>query len=150
MNNDTQPFQMTADHVCIGVSSLDAAIRWYTDVLDFELDVQWTVPELPGFRLAYIRRGDWRIELIDSGARTPGPVEPMAFDAFLRTPGFSHLCFRVEDVDAVAGVLSDRGVTFEVPPTDFPDVQRRVAFFRDFDGNYLELAGPMVGEEVRA
>ena len=137
---------MIADHVCIGVSNLDSAIEWYGEVLGFEVDIQWTVPELPGFRLAYIKKGDFRIELIDTGEREATEPSPMAFDEFLRLPGFSHLCFRVDDVDRAIEAISAKGVAIELPPTDFPDVGRRVAFFRDLDGNFLELAGPMKGD----
>ncbi|MEM9190304.1 MAG: VOC family protein [Myxococcota bacterium] len=132
-----------ADHVCIGVPDLDQAIAWYDRVLGFEVDLRWTVPELPGFRLAYIRKGNFRIELIDSGDAVHTPVQPMAFEEFLRLPGFSHVCFRVPDVDAASDAIRQEGVAFELEPTDFPDVGRRVAFFRDVFGNFLELAGPM-------
>jgi len=135
--------KLIPDHVCIGVADLDATIAWYQRVLGFEPDIRWTVPELPGFRLAYIKKGDFRIELIDTGDRKPATPTPMAFDEFLRMPGFSHLCFRVDDVDAAMADIEAQGIAPELPPTDFPDVGRRVAFFRDIEGNYLELAGPL-------
>lgn len=143
---ETKDLKLVADHVCIGVSDLDKAIAWYQRVLGFDIDVKWTVPELPGFRLAYIRKADFRIEMIDSGERESVEPAPMAFDEFLRVPGLSHICFRVDDVDAAMDAISAEGVSAELPPTDFPDVGRRVAFFRDFDGNFLELAGPMKGD----
>ena len=142
---EARGLELVADHVCIGVSDLDRAIEWYRRVLGFEVDIRWTVPELPGFRLAYIEKDDFRIELIDTGEREATEPAPMAFDEFLRLPGFSHLCFRVDDVDAAMDALSAEGVAAQLPPTDFPDVGRRVAFFRDLDGNFLELAGPMKG-----
>ena len=147
---DSQELNLVTDHVCIGVSDLDRAIDWYQRVLGFEVDIRWTVPELPGFRLAYIKKADFRIELIDTGERESTKPSPMAFDEFLRLPGFSHLCFRVEDVDAAMAAIAAKSVTAELPPTDFPDVGRRVAFFRDMDGNFLELAGPMKGNGAGA
>ena len=143
---DSRDTKLTADHVCIGVADLDATVAWYQRVLGFEVDIRWTVPELPGFRLAYIKKGDFRIELIDTGEREPATPAPMAFDQFLRVPGFSHLCFRVDDVDLAMEAIEAKGVSAELPPTDFPDVGRRVAFFRDVEGNFLELAGPMKAE----
>ncbi|MEM9864199.1 MAG: VOC family protein, partial [Myxococcota bacterium] len=65
------------------------------------------------------------------------------FEAFLRRPGYNHLCFRVPDVDRAAGAIRRSGTSFDLEPTDYPDVGRRVAFFRDPFGNYLELAGPL-------
>lgn len=142
---DSEELKLVADHVCIGVSDLDKAIDWYQRNLGFEVDIRWTVPELPSFRLAYIKKDDFRIELIDTGERAATKPAPMAFDEFLRLPGFSHLCFRVDDVDAATDAIAAKGVAAELPPTDFPDVGRRVAFLRDLDGNFIELAGPMKG-----
>lgn len=153
MNAVRTELGLVPDHVCIGVPDLNEAVAWYQRVLGFEVDVQWTVPELPGFRLAYIRNGNWRIELIDTGDAQAEPVKPMAFDQFLRIRGFSHVCFRVEDVDAAAGEIRRRGVDFELEPTDFPNVGRRVAFFRDLFGNlkreWDEIVTPLTEGEPR-
>ena len=148
--NTTDTLKLLPDHVCIGVADIDAAIAWYERVLGFSVDIRWTVPELPGFRLAYIKKDDFRIELIDTGEREAEPVQPMAFDEFLRIPGFSHLCFRVDDVDVAMDAVLAHGVAAELAPTDFPDVGRRVAFFRDNNGNFIELAGPMKGGDTDA
>jgi catechol 2,3-dioxygenase-like lactoylglutathione lyase family enzyme len=53
----------------------------------------------------------------------------------------------VEDIDASYAELSARGVPFHVPPEDFPDEAptMRIAFFRDPDGNVLELVQPLDG-----
>lgn len=131
------------DHVCIGVSDMEAAIEWYRRVLGFEVDHRWTVPELPGFQLAYIKKNGYRIELIDTGEGEGKKPEELTFDEFLRMRGFSHVCFRVESVDAATAEVESRGVKIDVPPTDFPDNGRRISFFRDLDGNYIEFAGPM-------
>ena len=136
---------MKPDHVCIGVSNIEAAINWYRNFLRFEVDHQWTVPELPGFQLAYIIKNGYRIELIDSGNVSNGEAEELAFDEFLRMRGFSHICFWVDNVDAATTEVESRGVKIDVPPTDFHDVSRRISFFRDLHGNYIEFAGPMKG-----
>ncbi len=134
---------MQPDHVCIGVQDIEAAIAWYRKILGFEIDHRWSVPELPGFQFAYIQKNGYRIELIDSGGDVSGEPENLAFNEFLRLRGFSHVCFRVESVDAATTEVEDRGIKIDVPPTDFPDNGRRISFFRDLDGNYIEFAGPM-------
>ncbi|MEM9082099.1 MAG: VOC family protein [Planctomycetota bacterium] len=145
--NTSTPITLTPDHICIGVADLDASIAWYERVLGFAVSIKWTVPELPGFRLAYLEKDGFRIELIDAGDHADHAVETMAFDQFLRTRGYSHVCFRVDDVDASMALIEAQGVVPELPPTDFPDVGRRVTFFRDIDGNYIELAGPMTSHD---
>lgn len=44
--------------------------------LDFSVDREWTVDELPGMKLGYLCKGDFRIELIgdDQGSRIPIPT----------------------------------------------------------------------------
>lgn len=142
-SNNTPLDGMQPDHVCIGVQDIEAAIAWYRDILGFEVDHRWSVPELPGFQLAYIQKNGYRIELIDSGEEGSGEPEDLSFDEFLRVRGFSHVCFRVENVDDATVEVEARGVKIDMPPTDFPDNGRRIAFFRDLDGNYIEFAGPM-------
>ena len=49
------------------------------------------------------------------------------------------------DVDEAYADLSARGVPFHVPPEDFPPEAptMRIAFFRDPDGNVIELIQPL-------
>jgi len=51
----------------------------------------------------------------------------------------------VSDADAAYAELSARGVPFHVPPKDFPEEAPsvRIAFFKDPDGNELELVQPL-------
>jgi len=54
----------------------------------------------------------------------------------------SVLYFRVDDLQAAFGLLSDRGVAFEAEPhlvARMPDHELWMAFFRDPDGNLLAL-----------
>ncbi|MFA5099317.1 MAG: VOC family protein [Candidatus Omnitrophota bacterium] len=59
--------------------------------------------------------------------------------------GISHIAFTVGDIDAEYGKLAAAGVAFVSAPQDSPDGGARVAFCRDFEGNFIELV-----EEVRA
>jgi glyoxylase I family protein len=55
-----------------------------------------------------------------------------------RKTGFVHLAFQVDDVDATYRELVAKGVQFFIEPRSaISDI--RMAFFRDPDGNPLEL-----------
>ncbi|MBV7329609.1 VOC family protein [Chloroflexi bacterium TSY] len=54
-----------------------------------------------------------------------------------RPAGFDHFAFHVDSVDTVFAELVEAGITIDSEPRDFKDV--RIAFFRDPDGNLLEL-----------
>jgi methylmalonyl-CoA/ethylmalonyl-CoA epimerase len=59
------------------------------------------------------------------------------------SPSFSSVVYyRVDDIQAAAGVLKSRGVTFEQEPhlvARMPDHDLWIAFFRDPDQNMLAL-----------
>jgi methylmalonyl-CoA/ethylmalonyl-CoA epimerase len=105
---------------------------------------RWTVAELPGRELAYlIGAQGFRIELTAGGT---GPRSPSGedFAEHLGVRGSNHLCFRVDDVDRAIAAVEAAGAAPFFPATDFPvGAARRVAFFKDVEGNVIEFAGPL-------
>ena len=52
----------------------------------------------------------------------------------------------VDDIDATAAELTAKGVVFHIPPFNFPDNHAvRIGFFKDPDGNPIELVQPLKG-----
>jgi catechol 2,3-dioxygenase-like lactoylglutathione lyase family enzyme len=92
--------------------------------------------ELPG--------GGPRVELIRYRAprsdRPPGIEQP-------QTQGIRHIAFRVDDIDGVAQPLRDAGVALIDDVQTVPESQvtyaggarKRLVYFRDPEGNLLEL-----------
>lgn len=139
-NTDGSPLDaITANHVFIEVDNYDVIKSWYSEKLDFTVDKEWTVDELPRMKLAYLRKGDFRLELIgdDQGPRTPIPAD---FVEHLKSKGFQHLAFRVDSVDAVMTELTRRGIDAFVPAASYKNVGRRVSFIKDPEGNVIEFA----------
>lgn len=139
-NTDGSPLDaITADHVFIGVDNYDVIQRWYIEKLGFTVEQEWTVDELLGMKLAYLRKGDFRLEIIgdDQGPRTPIPDN---FGEHLKSKGFQHLAFRVDSVDAVMTELAKRGINAFVPAASYENVGRRVSFIKDPEGNIIEFA----------
>ena len=52
--------------------------------------------------------------------------------------GYKHICLLVDDVDAEYARLKGRNVEFDMEPATV-DAGLRIAFFRDPDGNRVEL-----------
>ncbi|MEO1775817.1 MAG: VOC family protein [Pseudomonadota bacterium] len=135
------------DHLSLNVRAFDAMMAWYRDVLGFEIEVAWRVQALGGKRLAYLRLGDTRLELVEADADGIGLPEAADFlDHFART-GFGHLCFAVADADATMTALTAAGVQGFVRPEtydlDGTPYRRRVGFVKDPEGNVLEFAEPL-------
>ena len=93
------------DHIGVLVADLDAALRFYAEVLGLEAGPIETKTE-PPIRRACIRVGETEIELIEASdpSRTMARLLPHA------QPGIYHLGLRVDDVDACAERLREQGV----------------------------------------
>jgi catechol 2,3-dioxygenase-like lactoylglutathione lyase family enzyme len=115
------------DYTVIFARDMAAMRRFYGTVLGFpvlhELSPQW---------IAY-RVGSTTLALTERGARFNDPAPPSGALSL-------QLAFRVAPkiVDACAEELTAAGVLIESPPTDQP-FGHRTLFFRDPDGNVLEI-----------
>lgn len=135
--------RMRVEHAMLGTPDYDATLAWWTGVLDFRVEVEWTVPALPGLRLAYLEKNGFRLEVVGSPERFQVRAAPADLGQHLTDGGYAHLAFVVDDVDAVMAELAAKGVAVFFPPTSFPDVGRRVAFIMDPHGNVVEFAADL-------
>ena len=129
---------MRADHIAIGVGDLDAMIAWYESKLDYVVERAWTLEGVDGFRFATLVGHGFRIEFIEGGegARTPD-IDDVTESLVLS--GLQHMAFAVEDVDATLAVLERRGMPVFTAPRTSHDVNRRLAFVKDPEGNVIEF-----------
>ncbi len=127
--NAASPFKAirAIDYTVIFVRDMAAMRRFYQDVLGLslqrELSPNWLEYQLGGNTLALARPS-----LTASDAPTPTGSAAL------------QLAFKVSaaDVDACADELVAQGVTLVSPPTDRA-FGHRTLFFRDPDGNLLEI-----------
>ena len=143
------------DHVCLVVSDLDRMADFYSTLLDMKITKRVTIS------------GDWidrtvalqgvvadviyldpptgpRVELI----RYQKPAVPRpAHLGDSNLPGLRHLAFRVRDIESLVSRLKSRGIEFfsdvqRVPTEQVSyggDVQKRLVYFHDPEGNLLEF-----------
>ena len=112
------------NHVALLTSNFAAMRAFYTEVLEFPV-----VGAYQGFNIIFLDTGNTTIELIERGSE------------FTPTVGaWDHFAFTVEDTDATTAELEARGVVFHKPPANFPTPpETRLSYFKDPDGNILEL-----------
>ena len=146
MNSRVQPANtdalssMRIEHSMLGTPDYEATLDWWTSKLGFTVMLEWTVPEFPGMRLAYIEKNGFIIEIVGQPGSFQNRAVPVDLSDHLSDPGFNHVAFVTENVDRVIAELESNGVETFFPATDFPDAGRRVAFIKDNQGNVIEFA----------
>ncbi len=117
-------------HVALYTNNVERIVAFYTEVLGLR-----RLGAFPGHNIVFVEAGSTAIEITEDPGR----------DAENGVPGWNHLALEVPDVDAAYRELSALGVPFHVLPEDFPAdaPMMRSAFFRDPDGNAVELIAPL-------
>ncbi len=117
-------------HVAVVTANFAAMKQFYTEVLELEV-----VGKFIGKDIIFLKTGPLTIELVSRPDHVAGS-----------SGGWDHFAFEVSDIDATAAALMAKGVVFHIPPFDFPDNKAvRIGFFKDPDGNPIELVQPLKG-----
>jgi catechol 2,3-dioxygenase-like lactoylglutathione lyase family enzyme len=146
---------MILDHLNIVVADLDRMTSFYSDVLSLRVTKRATItgdwvaqtvglPEVHADVVYLDFESGPRIELI----RYNRPVldRPANIDR-PNAPGFRHIAFKVDDIDALVAKLKSAGVKFFADVQRVPDsqvtyaggIRKRLVYFQDPEGNLLEL-----------
>lgn len=93
------------EHIGIAVEDLDAAIRYYEDVIGLEC---YAIEEVVDQKVktAFFKVGDTKIELLES----TDPEGPIGKFIEKKGPGIHHLAFAVPDVDKALEDAAEKGV----------------------------------------
>jgi len=143
---------MLFDHINLVVWDMDTARAFYGSVLGLRetfnrtLEGPWieAVSGVPGAVAHCVffeaQSGEVRLELL----QYLQPQDEFGPETRPHAPGFRHIAFNVEDIDAWHNTLTAGGVTFVSPPVLVPfsvdGRTKRLCYFRDPEGNILELA----------
>ncbi|KOX19534.1 hypothetical protein ADL06_29230 [Streptomyces sp. NRRL F-6491] len=147
-----------AAHVGISVSDLDTSIAFYTALTSREPVAEGTMSSVPFGRSQGLPTADLRYATINIDGLGIDLVEfrdPVGerTDGRANRPGSMHLCFEVDDFDAVHERMREAGYDFLGDAYTFlagevtPDAAlgTRVAYFNDPDGTNLEIIRPEGG-----
>jgi lactoylglutathione lyase len=118
-------------HTRLLIKDYQACLHFYRDIMGSE--VTWDDGDYASFqdgdlRLAIFKR-DMMTEAIEN---TDKPDDAVSQDKIA-------LIFEVADVDEYHRHLHEKGVQFIKDPVDYPSWGIRAAYFRDPDGNLIEI-----------
>lgn len=120
------------DHLVLTVHDLQAAIRFYTQVLGM-------THEVFGESRHALKFGRQKINLHPASA----PIQPHAVKP---CPGSADLCFiTTTPLEQVVQSLQNNAVTIEIGPVSRTGAQGPIlsVYFRDPDGNLLEVSNQL-------
>lgn len=121
------------NHAGIYVSDLEASVRFYRDLLGFDVV---TTFKMPGdWPITYLRSGGGQVELLarPNVRRPDAPADPGM------NAGIRHIGFKTDDLEAVAARLRSAGVTFKSEPRAAGSGIGRLMFVYDPDFNEVEI-----------
>ena len=133
-------------HAGIVVKDLDAAIRFYGDLLGMK--VMRRMDESGVYIDNMTALQNVKVTTVKLAAPDGQLVELLAFRSHSSTvdnqrgiadQGLTHIAFTVDDLDRTYAALTKAGVVFNAPPQLSPDGYAKVTFCKDPEGNFLEL-----------
>ena len=126
-------------HVRLTVTDIDRSRAWYTQALGLDVVLAFALPG--DVRGALLRNAAGAgVELFQVPGAAPG-VTGADPPAAMRTTGFGHVAFAVDDLDATYAAVLAAGAASVWAPRDAPEPGRRMAFVHDPDGHLIELIG---------
>jgi methylmalonyl-CoA/ethylmalonyl-CoA epimerase len=95
-------------HGGVSVPDLEASIRWYGEVLGFEVEKRVFLASIPA-KMAMLKNGDLRFELFEAQEAKPSADDRAHPHTDIRSHGNKHVSFAVADIDAMEKELRHRG-----------------------------------------
>jgi catechol 2,3-dioxygenase-like lactoylglutathione lyase family enzyme len=133
-------------HVGISVSNLERSLAFYRDLLGMRViqEVPFGGPSYDAImgvngtdgRIAVLRTQNLEIELLEFRRPLPRPADP---DRRVFDQGLSHFAIHVADIAALRARLEAAGVRFHSALVYFPRCATTAVYFRDPDGNLIEM-----------
>jgi len=135
-------------HIGLTVSNLDEALKFYVDVLGFEI---YKTAEEGGKCLDnFSSLADVNVTTVKMSDKNNNVLELLHYKSHPEKPynnrerriseiGCSHFALTVDDLDNLYETLVNRGIKFNYPVQISPDGNVKVAFCRDPDGTLIEM-----------
>jgi catechol 2,3-dioxygenase-like lactoylglutathione lyase family enzyme len=128
------PLSFRLHHVTLSIKDVDRVSQWYVNTLGFKQTDRFTLTRPDGGKIQVARVEIPGLQMNIS--QFEGSVSP---DRTGERQGWRHLALQVDSVDRCYQQLQAKGVEFLGKPFTYNPPGYRIAFFRDPEGNILEL-----------
>jgi len=114
--------EITGYHIHFRTEGHEELLDWYTDIFGLEVrprgSIQ-TTTNAPGMNLSFG---------VADGSRQP-----------TRGAAIDHIGFEFDDLEAFCKELEAKGIEFDVPFREIPEIELKIAFITDPSGVFIEL-----------
>jgi methylmalonyl-CoA/ethylmalonyl-CoA epimerase len=132
--NNMQPL-----HVGISVNNLQESIKWYQNVLDFELKWSRDFAELQA-KIAFLKnKTEFEIELFEHYDSVKIPDARLQPKEDIKTQGTKHIAFGVENITKLFDDFKTKKVDIVFGPIESPPKDALFGFIRDPSGVLIEF-----------
>lgn len=122
-------------HTMIRVKDIDASLKFYTQLLNMQIDKQKRLDDCTLYFLND-EEGTTQLEL------TYNDVTPD--NGYTNGTGFGHLAFSVSSLDEFTKKMDKLGYKYLYEPFDLNGKGTKIAFVKDPDGNEIEMIEKVV------
>lgn len=130
--------QLAFHHVTVSVENVDATAQWYVEKLGFTLERQFTLNN-GEVEIAWLRVPGMRLDLAQVKGSQRSAEQRTVPPEHMLVQGWRHVVLTVDDIDEAYQTLTARGVEFIQEPRNYNPPGIRIAYFKDPEGNILEL-----------
>ncbi|PZR05597.1 MAG: VOC family protein [Flavobacterium psychrophilum] len=130
---------INGSHIGIRVPDYEAAIKWWTEKMDFRIVHEWPYGDEKLAYLAPANDNSFWVEVLAEGQQTTKKKYTDLGES-LKEGGYHHICVHVKNVDKSLAELRRRGVTIIGEPFYLEAISRKLAFISDPWGNMIELS----------
>jgi glyoxylase I family protein len=134
-------YGISLDHVTITVKDMKRSVDFYSGMLGFKVLGQRLLNERV-FKIVWLQTGSGMVELFEfqpSKGKDQDPTIPQVVSQ--EDIGLRHIGFSIppENFDAIVKKLEQARVEFTIEPTVADWCALRLVFFKDPDGNIVEI-----------
>ena len=124
-------------HLGISVSNLETSMKWYSENLGFSLTKRGDLSA--HLRLAVLEYQGFGIELVEVRGSEKHALAWRDPAAQHMTQGVVHFAWEVDDIEATAAAIREKGIRFACEITTLAELGIRYFHIFDCDGNLLEF-----------